>query len=65
LDAVNEKQVMNIFKELAEKDKKCVIIVTHSQNVSQNVDVVYDLEENLKKIQERKLKIKQEEIGKN
>jgi putative ABC transport system ATP-binding protein len=65
LDAVNEKQVMNIFKELAEKDKKCVIIVTHSQNVSQNVDVVYDLEDNLKKIQEKKLKIKQEEIGKN
>lgn len=44
LDAVNEKQVVDIFKELAEKDNKCVIIVTHSDNISQNVDVVYNLE---------------------
>lgn len=44
LDAVNEKQVVDIFKELAENDNKCVIIVTHSDNVSQNVDVVYNLE---------------------
>ncbi|MDF2866361.1 MAG: ABC-type antimicrobial peptide transport system, ATPase component [Clostridia bacterium] len=44
LDAVNEKQVVQIFKDLAQKDDKCVIIVTHSQNISQDVDYVYNLE---------------------
>lgn len=44
LDAVNEKQVIDIFKSLAETDNKCVIIVTHSDNVSKSVDNVYNLE---------------------
>lgn len=44
LDAVNEKQVVQIFKDLASNDNKCVIIVTHSQNISNDVDYVYNLE---------------------
>lgn len=44
LDRANEEQVMNIFKQLAKKDNKCVIIVTHSENVAKDVDEVYNLE---------------------
>ncbi len=44
LDTVNEKQVVQIFKDLAQKDDKCIIIVTHSQNISNDVDFVYNLE---------------------
>lgn len=43
LDKDTEDEILKIFKELAHKNKKCVIIVTHSKNVSDNVDVVYDL----------------------
>ena len=43
LDKQTEKEIMDIFKKLAHEDKKCVIIVTHSQNVCDMVDVVYDL----------------------
>lgn len=56
LDAVNEKQVMNIFKDLAENDKKCVIIVTHSQSISKDVDNVYNLEKLKENIQENSIK---------
>ncbi|MNW02782.1 putative ABC transporter ATP-binding protein [compost metagenome] len=44
LDANTENQIIDIFKDLAKNDNKCVIIVTHSANVSQNVDNVYNLE---------------------
>lgn len=44
LDVHTEKQILDIFKKLATKNDKCVIIVTHSPNVSKIVDVVYDLE---------------------
>ncbi|MCX8074408.1 MAG: ABC transporter ATP-binding protein [Clostridia bacterium] len=46
LDSTTEKQIMDIFKDLAKQDNKCVIIVTHSPNVSNNVDNVYNLENN-------------------
>jgi len=47
LDAVNEKQVLDIFKDLAKNDNKCVIIVTHSENISNEVDTVYNLEKQI------------------
>ncbi len=34
---------MEIFKSLAHKDNKCVIIVTHSQDVADQADDVYEL----------------------
>ena len=40
LDKETEDDILNIFKSL--KDK-CIIIVTHSKNVCDNVDIVYDL----------------------
>lgn len=43
LDKETENDIMNIFKRLAKEDNKCIIIVTHSVNVADNVDVVYEL----------------------
>lgn len=43
LDHDTENEILNIFNELAHKQNKCVIIVTHSQNVCKQVDEVYEL----------------------
>ena len=43
LDKQTEKEILEIFKKLAHEDGKCVIIVTHSPNVCDMVDQVYDL----------------------
>lgn len=43
LDAETENEIMDIFKTLAHKEKKCVIIVTHSKNVAEQADVVFEL----------------------
>ena len=43
LDKQTEADILNIFKDLAHNQNKCVIIVTHSQNVCDAADVVYDL----------------------
>ena len=44
LDKQTEKEIIEIFKKLAHEENKCVIIVTHSDNVSKSVDKVYDLD---------------------
>ena len=43
LDKQTESEILDIFKKLAHEDGKCVIIVTHSPNVCEIVDEVYDL----------------------
>ena len=43
LDKETENEIMKIFKELAHQKNKCIIIVTHSQNVSNNADEIYEL----------------------
>ena len=43
LDKDTENEILKIFNNLAHKENKCVIIVTHSQNVCDSVDRVYDL----------------------
>ncbi len=43
LDKQTEEEILEIFKDLARKDDKCVIIVTHSANVCEQVDEVYEL----------------------
>ena len=43
LDKDTENEILNIFKNLAKNENKCVIIVTHSENVCKNVDKVYEL----------------------
>lgn len=46
LDQETEKEIINIFNDLAHKQNKCVIIVTHSKNVCDLVDIVYELKKN-------------------
>ena len=43
LDKDTEDEIMKIFKNLAHKDEKCVIIVTHSKNIAEASDIVYEL----------------------
>lgn len=43
LDKQTEKEILEIFKKLAHEEGKCVIIVTHSPNVCEVADEVYDL----------------------
>lgn len=43
LDKETEEEILKIFINLAKHENKCVIIVTHSQNVCDNADVVYEL----------------------
>ena len=43
LDKETEKEILNIFERLAHEDDKCVIIVTHSDNVCKACDEVYEL----------------------
>ena len=43
LDHETETDILNIFNNLAHKQNKCVIIVTHSENVCNHVDDVYEL----------------------
>lgn len=46
LDKDTENDILNIFEHLAKKENKCIIIVTHSQNVYNRADVVYELKKN-------------------
>jgi len=45
LDQETENGIVKILRSLAYDDGKCVIIVTHSPNISDNVDVVFKLEQ--------------------
>jgi len=45
LDKTTEANVLNIFKSLAHNDKKCVIIVTHSEDVTAIADEIWSLED--------------------
>ena len=45
LDEETENGIIKILKSLAYDDGKCVIIVTHSPNISKNVDKVFSLQE--------------------
>lgn len=46
LDIDTENEILKIFQRLTKEDNKCVIIVTHSKNVCDKADVVYDLIKN-------------------
>lgn len=43
LDKDTENEILKIFEHLAKDENKCVIIVTHSQNVCDKADSVYEL----------------------
>lgn len=44
LDGENEREIIKILKSLAHEENKCVIIVSHSEKVKQEVDILYFLE---------------------
>lgn len=43
LDKDTENEILKIFKKLARKENKCIIIITHSDNVCNQSDVIYEL----------------------
>lgn len=43
LDKETENEILKIFKNLAKKEHKCIIIVTHSENVCNASDEVFEL----------------------
>ncbi len=45
LDSQTEKDIIGIFDELAHRQNKCVIIVTHSKKVASMADEVYSIDE--------------------
>ncbi len=47
LDHDTETEILKIFSDLAHKQNKCVIIVTHSENVCNLVDQVYELKKEI------------------
>ena len=49
LDKDTENEILKIFKDLAHKDNKCIIIVTHSENVCDQADIVFELTKTKKK----------------
>lgn len=44
LDAETEENIMQIFRDIAHGQGKCVIIVTHSRKVAAQCDFIYQLE---------------------
>ena len=48
LDKETENEILKIFKDLAKKENKCVVIVTHSENVCKRADVIYELKKKAK-----------------
>lgn len=49
LDKKTEEDIIKIFNKLAKEENKCVIIVTHSENVCSLVDEVYELKKTKEK----------------
>ena len=43
LDGETQDDIMEIFSRLAKEENKCVIIVTHSPEVTEKADIVYEL----------------------
>lgn len=46
LDGETQDDIMEIFHKLAKEEEKCVIIVTHSPDITKAADVVYELKRN-------------------
>ena len=43
LDKETESDILAIFEKLAKEQNKCIIIVTHSEDVCNRADIVYEL----------------------
>lgn len=49
LDGETQDDIMGIFAKLAKDENKCVIIVTHSTEVMEKADIVYELKQTISK----------------
>lgn len=49
LDEENAKEIAEVLKDSARRDEKCVIIVTHSKDLVEISDVVYELQDGVLK----------------
>lgn len=54
LDGETQDDIMEIFARLAKEENKCVIIVTHSPEVTEKADIVYELKKNTNKVAKKK-----------
>ena len=63
LDKETERDILKIFSDLAHKENKCVIIVTHSDEVCKSCDEVYSLKS--KNDIEEEMLLKKEETKKS
>ncbi|SET23463.1 ABC transporter ATP-binding protein [Anaerobranca gottschalkii] len=46
LDTVNSEIIMGIFKKIAHKDKKKIVIATHNDRIYNEADVIYEIKNN-------------------
>lgn len=49
LDKETENEILKILIDLAKDENKCIIIVTHSENVCNQADIVYELKKSKSK----------------
>lgn len=54
LDEKTSKEIVKLFQEIAHKEHKCIIIVTHEQEVAKACDQVYELK--MKEFTEKEMK---------
>ena len=58
LDSVTAREIINILKTLAKDRNKCVIVVTHSKEVSDSADIILELSgKKLKKVNKMNLEV--------
>ena len=50
LDYKNSEEIIQLFKQLAHKYNRCIIMVTHNEKLAQESDVIYRIDEKTKKI---------------
>jgi putative ABC transport system ATP-binding protein len=43
LDEATSGEIVKLFQEIAHEQQKCIILVTHEQEVAKACDVVYEL----------------------
>lgn len=50
LDSNTSKQIISLFRELVEKYGKTVIVVTHSETLAKESDIIIKIDQNIKKL---------------
>lgn len=52
LDEATSQEIVKLFQEIAHEQKKCIILVTHEQEVAKGCDVVYTLKNKAFEVQQ-------------